>query len=161
MAKLTQKEQITNLETQVAEKDDLIKELQAKVDSYTTNWYNLDQMVQLPASLDEIPEKSYFTTKDGIEGVSIKVRFLKSRVSAPSSRVYDITAFNNGFGDLKTELLNRIESGNRNCIIRGRHDQNDWQGKDEMVTFDKWKAISVTDVPEKNQVAVQTELATA
>tara|TARA_Y100001970_G_scaffold231199_1_gene287320 strand:+ start:296 stop:781 length:486 start_codon:yes stop_codon:yes gene_type:complete len=161
MAKLTQKEQITNLETQVAEKDDLIKELQAKVDSYTTNWYNLDQMVQLPASLDEIPEKSYFTTKDGIEGVSIKVRFLKSRVSAPSSRVYDITAFNNGFGDLKTELLNRIESGNRNCIIRGRHDQNDWQGKDEMVTFDKWKAISVTDVPEKKQVAVQTELATA
>ena len=161
MAKLTQKEQITNLETQVAEKDDLIKELQAKVDSYTTNWYNLDQMVQLPASLDEIPEKSYFTTKDGIEGVSIKVRFLKSRVSAPSSRVYDITAFNNGFGDLKTELLNRIESGNRNCIIRGRHDQNDWQGKDEMVTFDKWKAISVTDVPEKKQGAVQTELATA
>ena len=157
----TQKEQIADLKTKVAEKDDLIKELQAKVDSYTANWYNLDQMVQLPASLDEIPEKSYFTTKDGIEGVSIKVRFLKSRVSAPSSRVYEITAYNNGFGDLKTELLNRIESGNRNCIIRGRHDQNDWQGKDEMVTFDKWKAISVTDVPEKNQVAVQTELATA
>ena len=157
----TLKDQVATLKTQVTEKDDLIKELQAKVDSYTTNWYNLDQMVQLPASLDEIPEKSYFTTKDGIEGVSIKVRFLKSRVSAPSSRVYDITAFNNGFGDLKTELLNRIESGNRNCIIRGRHDQNDWQGKDEMVTFDKWKAISVTDVPEKKQGAVQTELATA
>ena len=161
MAKLTQKEQIVLLETQVEEKDDLIKGLQAEVESYTANWYNLDQMVQLPASVDEIPEKNFFTTKEGIEGVSIKVRFLKSRVSAPSSRIYDITAYNNGFGDLKTELLNRIEAGNRNCIIRGRHDQNDWQGKDEMVTFDKWKAISVTDVPEKKPVAVQSELVTA
>ena len=147
--------EISSLNTQLAE-------LKA-----SNQWYNLDQMVLLPDTSQFSDPKivKEFQTQDGNKVVSMKVNFLSSKDSLPGSRSTEILFVNNGFGDLRNEVFNRIEAGNRICIVRARHTSNEWESPEgETVVFDKFRAISVKDVPVSKYnkpVEATPELATA
>tara|TARA_B100001250_G_scaffold249346_1_gene214331 strand:- start:1110 stop:1616 length:507 start_codon:yes stop_codon:yes gene_type:complete len=147
--------EISNLNTQLAEF------------KASNQWYNLDQMVLLPETSQFSDPKIVreFQTQDGNKAVSMKVNFLSSKDSLPGSRQTEIVFINNGFGDLRNEVFNRIEAGNRICIVRARHTSNEWESPEgETVVFDKFRAISVKDVPVSKYnkpVEATPELATA
>ena len=133
----------------------------------SNQWYNLDQMVLLPETSQFSDPKIVreFQTQDGNKAVSMKVNLLSSKDSLPGSRQTEIVFINNGFGDLRNEVFNRIEAGNRICIVRARHTSNEWESPEgETVVFDKFRAISVKDVPVSKYnkpVEVAPELVTA
>ena len=165
----TQKQQIETLTKKVETKDAEILSLNTQLLEFkaSNQWYNLDQMVLLPetSQLSDIKIVREFQTQDGNKAVSMKVNLLSSKDSLPGSRPIEIVFINNGFGDLRNEAFNRVEAGNRICIVRARHTSNEWESPEgETVVFDKFRAISVKDVPVSKYnkpVEVAPELVTA
>ena len=137
--------QVESLTNQLQQKSDECNDLLARIaDAPKEPWNNLDQMVLLPASTDDLRSFEY----EGNQGYGAKVRFLNKRGGTPGTKEVSIDFVNNGFGDLANSVFNRIKSGEREVIIVGRHNQRDWKAPDgTIVRFDQYRAIALKDIP--------------
>ncbi len=144
-----------DLELQIKDLEAANSSLEAQIQEVSSSsepWFNLDQMVLLPESVDDLRNFEY----DGIKGCGADVYFLTKKGGTPGSRKHGIDFTNNGFGNLADEVYHRIKSGQRECIIRARYRQNDWKNpQGELVTFDKWRAISIIDIPVSKYAPIQ------
>ena len=137
--------QIEGLTNQLQQKSDECDNLLSRIaDAPKEPWNNLDQMVLLPASTDELRSFEY----DGNQGYGATVHFLSKRGGTPGTKTVSIDFVNNGFGNLADSVFNYIKSGEREVIVIGRHNQRDWKSPDgEIVRFDQYRAIELKDIP--------------
>jgi len=137
--------QVESLTNQLQQKADEYNDLLAEIaDAPKEPWNNLDQMVLLPASTDDLKSFEY----EGNQCYRAKVNFLSKRGGTPGTKQVAVEFVNNGFGDLAGSVFNRIKSGEREVILLGRHYQRDWKAPDgTIVRFDQYKAIALKDIP--------------
>lgn len=120
-------------------------------------WFDIKgQKVLLPPSMDAI--NSYTNRPmvrefeyDGVQGITLNVSFMAGdRIG----RSYDIEFMDNGFGNLRTQVIECINSGNLEMCFDARFNTREWiSPTGNAVPFDTWKGIALYPVPAKKAAA--------
>jgi len=120
-------------------------------------WFDIKgQKVLLPPSMDAI--NSYTKRPmvrefeyDGVQGITLNVSFMANdRIG----RSYDIEFMDNGFGNLRTQVIECINSGNLEMCFDARFTTREWVSPEGVaIPFDTWKGIALYPVPAKKAAA--------
>ena len=148
--------------TQIEKLTQQLSEAKAEIDAAKATesapgqaWCNLELKLRLPADLNDLKPSVY----NGNKSVNFQATPLvwnKQTKGYQQGRSYFFESTDNGFGALATEVETRIKEDRRDIIVRARYETWVYTRDGEEVTCDKWKVVTIQDIPVSKYATQET-----
>ena len=147
--------QIEKLTQQLSEAKAEIDAAKATESAPAQAWCNLETKLRLPSDLNDLTPSEYNGNKS-IKFQATPLVWNKQTKGYQEGRSYYFEATDNGFGALATEVESRIKEGRLDIVVRARYESWVYTRDSEEITCDKWKVVTIQDIPVSKYVKQET-----